>query len=212
MRCRPAPFRLQRGTLQSGTHAVGFTLISIDDWLDEIRHKRDRLWRSLPKELRPYRERWEEHHHEHGRAAPDDVTALEREAGITLPQEYRRFVVEIADGGFGPGEGLLPVSAAIGDAPDLFGPPARPFCVEPRDDGYYRIAGAAPDDDVSDLCGGAVLLAHTGCGCFDALVVSGEHTGEVWGIDSAFWQYRRPDGSPTRFLDWYEQWLDGWLR
>ncbi|HEY5629709.1 MAG TPA: SMI1/KNR4 family protein [Candidatus Limnocylindrales bacterium] len=42
-------------------------------------------------------------------ATPDELTASEAEFGGPLPTVLRRAYTEVADGGFGPGEGLLPL-------------------------------------------------------------------------------------------------------
>lgn len=43
------------------------------------------------------------------RASIDDVRATEAALGLTLPAFLTRLYVEVADGGFGPGRGLLPL-------------------------------------------------------------------------------------------------------
>jgi hypothetical protein len=42
-------------------------------------------------------------------ASPEEVAAAEARLGFGLPPELRQLYLEVADGGFGPGEGLLPV-------------------------------------------------------------------------------------------------------
>lgn len=58
----------------------------------------------------------------------DEVVAFEREYGITLPEEYRTFLLEVGDGGLGPGGGLCPLAEAAEQSPtrDLDQP--FPFC------------------------------------------------------------------------------------
>ena len=46
-------------------------------------------------------------------ASPAAVDAAERELGGALPIALRRAYLEVADGGFGPGAGLLPLDAAM---------------------------------------------------------------------------------------------------
>jgi len=46
-------------------------------------------------------------------ASRDSFEAAERQLGISLPDELRRVYAEVADGGFGPGEGLLPISEIV---------------------------------------------------------------------------------------------------
>lgn len=40
------------------------------------------------------------------------MTTLEREIGFSLPGLFRRLYLEVADGGFGPGYGLVPIGSS----------------------------------------------------------------------------------------------------
>ena len=46
-------------------------------------------------------------------ADPPGLEAAEAELGLRLPSTVRRVYLEVADGGFGPGEGLLPLSDVV---------------------------------------------------------------------------------------------------
>ena len=115
------------------------------------------------------------------------LARLERETG-PLPADYRRFLVEVAGRGAGPGYGLLPPTAALA---------AGTFDWQD---------GEQPDGAAA----GVVPLAHAGCGIMWLLVLGGEHRGEVW-LDA-----HGSDGRARRvaatFEAWYRAWLDAAVR
>ena len=45
----------------------------------------------------------------------EEIEAFEHKHCITLPDDYRTFISEIGNGGFGPGHGLLPLDKAVVD-------------------------------------------------------------------------------------------------
>jgi hypothetical protein len=64
-----------------------------------------------------------------GLPAPASTAALdgaETSLGFALPAELRRLYAEVADGGFGPGGGLLPIDRAVGVYRDLRANPPLP--------------------------------------------------------------------------------------
>jgi hypothetical protein len=139
------------------------------------------------------------------------LARLEAECGVALPDELREFLQTIHGAGPGPGYGL-----------DVWGDPARsvrPFpyamadlvalVARRRDDRFASLP--MPDDDDDDGCWppghGFVAIAHHGCGAYDVIVVTGELRGTVWCCDMAWRPYTKSD-RPSRFLDWYEDWLD----
>ena len=48
-----------------------------------------------------------------GPAAPEAIAAAEAALGVALPPALRRLYAEVADGGFGPGEGLLSLERVV---------------------------------------------------------------------------------------------------
>lgn len=134
------------------------------------------------------------------------VAAFERQHGVALPADFRRFLTEAGASGAGPYYGLLPMaewsSALLGDkqVPDWL---ARPFLFAPdtpRDEATYERLTT----DVAEPFQGAIV--NQGCAYYGALVVSGPHAGRV--------VYLNLDGGTPffvenpDFLSWYERWLD----
>jgi hypothetical protein len=189
--------------------------------LGDVRAKRDRLLgdREAEAKMGTWWPTFAAHHERFGRASKDAIAAAESQCGGPLPEMYRRFVEEIADGGIGPGCGMFALSEAIGDAPELTGELSRPFCYGNADaEGILarrragdRDAWLAAADNEDAVPHGCLLLAHTGCGCFDVLVITGEQRGTVWYHDFFRLCPYGWKGEPMTFLDWYEGWLDGWL-
>jgi len=189
--------------------------------LDELRRKRDELlaWAPAAEAFGPYWREWQQHHRRWARATEAAVVRLERQEGLSLPDEYRQFVTEVADGGLGPGCGMFSVSDAIEQAPEFTGVLTAAFPYR-HEEARSALAKRAHGDrwlsldqpHESGLPGGALLLAHTGCGCFDILVVTGEQRGTVWYHDLRTLFPLASETKQLGFFDWYERWLDGCLR
>ena len=60
-----------------------------------------------------------------GPAAETVVARAEADLGVTLPVALRRVYAEVADGGFGPGPGLLPLTDAVAQYRELGRPDGR---------------------------------------------------------------------------------------
>jgi hypothetical protein len=188
--------------------------------IDRIRNKRELFLRSrgAPEAFKSWWKEWKKHHARWGRASAIDVAQMEASWRIELPEGYRRFVTEVADGGVGPGCGMFGIHEAR-DAPEWTGDVSVPFVYgnEDAERVLERRSTREPPRAWKPQSGdglphGSLLLAHTGCGCFDILVVNGEQRDAVWFYDTQqlFPLGRR--GKPLSFLDWYESWLDGWLK
>lgn len=123
----------------------------------------------------------------------DEVQRFEDEHGITLPGDYREFLLQAGDGGAGPYYGLYPLreAASLSDEPSYL---ARPF---PH---RFWWNGTDPPNwfDLPDThlpaptaeseaayfakahVQGSLRIAHEGCAYYDLLVVSGPERGHVW--------------------------------
>jgi SMI1/KNR4 family protein SUKH-1 len=130
--------------------------------------------------------------------ADGDLRRFERQHRMSLPVEYRAFLLQAGNGGAGPYAGLLPLEAALISADEGF--LARPFPyrhwwngVSPPD--WWELPNAheldersAPheaDYSANVRVQGTLRLAHEGCGYYCILVVSGAERGHVWGDERA---------------------------
>lgn len=122
--------------------------------------------------------------------APDRVEHLEREAGVSLPADYRDFVLELGDGGAGPALGLWPL-----DDPRQLATLAGPCLL-----GDEERAPPAPGTP----WGGVVALGQLGCGHVVYLIVSGARRGQVW-LDAPTVGVVAPIAA--HFIAYYTSWL-----
>src|SRR4051794_21291771 len=82
---------------------------AIDDRLHRIRAKLDEVVRCR---LTPFGS--EKHGFRLGPVAKEsDVVAVERSCGVTLPADYRTFIMQLGDGGTGPAYGLLTLTKGL---------------------------------------------------------------------------------------------------
>jgi hypothetical protein len=167
-----------------------------------------------------------------------EVRAVESEAGVSLPPEYRAFLRRFGDGEVGPGWFK---SVRAGLTPELCKPfPLdEPFlgCNSPaytalsradQQAEYQRLQpefAAIPHDD------GALLVTDYGCAIYGQLILNGPRRGNVWVLsgdaayygpfggaellhDEGFAGSEGPTWSPRdyTFFEWYESWLDGQLK
>ena len=159
-----------------------------------------------------------------------EVAVFEARYAITLPVDYRCFLLEVGNGGAGPGYGILPLGTrTVQRHPTAFDAHVEsgwsaslPF--------NHRYAwnrtpppnGSEPEHFLEFECwqeeyldpwwmSGAVPISSLGCGLTDWLVVTGCEYGHVWGDYRADGGGIVPLGLPGKqritFGDWYLSWL-----
>ncbi len=152
-----------------------------------------------------------------------EVAAFEEEHRITLPEEYRAFLLDVGNGGMGPGDGLrtLAESAEESPTPDLDKP--FPFSFRMYQEDECRFVDARSDDNEPRAHPGVLFLADVDAPWASTyLVITGEDRGLVWmcGHIVCGWNPEAPTwegdqkqigNPPRRFLRWYEDWLDAIL-
>ena len=151
-----------------------------------------------------------------------EVTAFEDLYGVSLPEEYRAFLLQVGDGGAGPFYGIFRL-----DRSSL--PAYYPGCPEPREDllpGF--LAGSFPhtrpwkawdgnmaggrlpetdDEDYGDPAhiAGSLNLSHEGCGYMVRLVLNGSQRGALWEDGRCSDMGIKPFA--PGFAAWYLRWL-----
>jgi hypothetical protein len=132
------------------------------------------------------------------------IAPYEQRLGITIPDEYRSFLIECGDGGPGPYYGIYTLERALGeDRPELI---SKPFELEKDFDLYREQAGElshpeherrrnenpayrAQCDEIAnrffapETRSGTIAICEYGCGGFFRLVVSGDQYGRIWFFD-----------------------------
>ena len=143
--------------------------------------------------------------HRYQLAAPlseERVAAIEREAGITLPADYRAFLTRVASAGAGPGYGLLPL-----DSPSQLASLSAPFPHlrphVPDTSAMREEKRAAFEGDAAVT--GTVALAHMGCCYFALLVVTGPRAGSIWADLRSAGLGLVP--THDTFTEWYGLWV-----
>lgn len=158
----------------------------------------------------------------------DAVAAFEGEHAVTLPADYRDFILSVANGGVGPVGGLERLgqfnSTDWDELPGLVGDLATPFPYTTKwnaapIDGALPVAEQYKQQDwywSAQHVAGAIPICDLGCGLRQMLIVSGPESGHVWFDDRADWQglYPNPKGDNSRlsFFQWYRQWADSKLK
>jgi len=147
-----------------------------------------------------------------------EVTAFETANGLRLPEEYRLYLTQIANGGAGPFYGLN----ALGDNGDQTVDLSKDF--EFDRSATLLLAAVFEEEDADELYEiawrmanqGIIYLAHEGCGMYSVLVIKGKEHGCVWYSDFSndvglFPLVYPQTGEPLGFFDWFEIWLDAAL-
>lgn len=151
-----------------------------------------------------------------------ELSAFEERYGVTLPDDYRAYLLALGNGGAGPFYGVFPLGT------DENGPVKETILHNLRNrfahDGPWHglaktiEAECDPSDDDEGtyidegLMAGAMPLTTAGCHQDYWLVISGPARGQVWFDNRANGAGIRPvtngDGSLASFATWYLEWLN----
>ncbi|MGA9381111.1 MAG: SMI1/KNR4 family protein [Phormidium sp.] len=109
-----------------------------------------------------------------------EIKAVEAKNKITLPDDYRRFLLEVGNGGAGPGYGLLELEVKEEGKKGNF--LSQPFLLN-KAWNYSEFLN--PDEEFVDidedkLMQGTIYLANYGCGISACLVITGYQRGKIW--------------------------------
>lgn len=154
----------------------------------------------------------------------NEITRFEIEYSVSLPDDYKFFLSEIGNGGFGPGNGLLPLDKAVVDFKLRNKPNIsinNKFQYQDSwneewiasfdwDDGYPETE--VVDEYMStDHISGCLQIGHIGHGNTFLLVVNGDEKGHIWIDGRADYSGLIPkmkDGRKISFIEWYIDYLD----
>jgi hypothetical protein len=166
-----------------------------------------------------------------------ELAAFEAAHGVTLPEEYRLFLLVVGNGGAGPYYGLFRLGEmdegfafAAWEEGSFVGELTATF---PHHAPWNDLSGAPDDEDWEEegyersldefetryfdsaLVNGAIPICHRGCALRKWLVVSGPEAGNVWCDDRAdrrgIYPLTVPDKERVTFYQWYRDWLDAAL-
>ncbi|NMO22340.1 SMI1/KNR4 family protein [Pyxidicoccus fallax] len=126
---------------------------------------------------------------------------------VTLPEEYRAFLMELGNGGAGPSYGLRPLKEDTAPTPGTF--PLSRAEAEARVKDPVDEEGDFLEPPYENSPPAALWICDHGCGEEDWLIVRGDLRGGVWHTgDSHFAWFDLETFRLYGFLDWYEDWLD----
>jgi len=151
------------------------------------------------------------------------VADFEAQHHVTLPEGYRRFLLDIGNGGDGPAYyGLARLGEAAGDMTaeeqqmwtkiemlDQVFPFTEAWIWE-DEEGMWDDASQDWSDEgrakLARIERGNVYIGNDGCGQYWHLIVTGPERGNVWQFTG---EGIVPTAPKRDFLRWYEAWLDG---
>ncbi len=127
-------------------------------------------------------------------ASLKEIEEFEQKAGISLPEDYRSFLLQAANGGAGPFYGLFPITGSEGWP---IKPDKLPWLAPGRNVEELK--------DIPDWKRGCIPIGSQGDTYITCLMVTGPNRGRVLYIEyERSWVFfpREPD-----FLSWYTRWL-----
>lgn len=187
--------------------------MNIDDRIERIMWKMDRLKEKSPEfACGKFPPEWKPP------LSEQEVENYEKQNGIKLPEDYRRFVTTVAECGTQPFYGLYSLKASFyedGPAVNKKFPftVRKPFNILELSGEEYK---AFWEDEINNVDAGFLLLCTEGDAMYSILIVNTDNKetyGTVWYYDLAndFGIYpliNPKNGKPMCFLDWLEYYTD----
>lgn len=180
----------------------------------EIRLKRIREKLTRVQRIKPVGFGWEFHRYHLNPPLKERVLAdFEHNHGVTLPTEFRRFVLEVGDGGAGPAYGLQTYEDwGQWRSQQKTNTVALECPIQPGM-GETQPLARRTSDTWHKLLLGTIEIVCEGCSFSIMLIVTGDYRGRVVRVDTEDDGYPYVTDDPD-FLAWYERWLDqllwGW--
>lgn len=154
------------------------------------------------------------------------ISQFEKQHSVILPDDYKYFLSEIGNGGFGPGYGLRTLEESIIDFKLNTNPVIminQPFkYTEEWNEQWIENIDWEENDrpstvqveeymDVNHISG-CLQIVHYGHGCTYLLIINGIERGHIWFDGRADYGGLSPEldekHKKLNFIDWYMQWLD----
>ncbi len=149
---------------------------------------------------------------------PAVVENFEQTFQVRLPAEYRSFLLEVGDGGDGPGLYMRPLGAPFDDSlpweeGEIHRDPAEPNELLGKPFPHAETLQIEPQAMTPQMAAGALFLFDHGCALWDLLIVTGDSAGQIWLDRLADSEGLRPatsdSGQRIGFAEHYCRWLDG---
>lgn len=195
----------------------------MQDAIARLREKLDRL-RDLDRDLRIFGAN--QHHYELGPCLSERrVADIEATYQISLPDEYRAFLLHTGNGGAGPDYGVYSIEDSLND--NLY--PAQYFSRPFPHSAHWNLDVSQFQAELGEDTGlaayeaeyvrdehfqGALPINTAGCTHFYLIVLNGPERGNLWydgrGVDAGILPLPGPNHPEARmgFFAWYEAWLD----
>lgn len=144
-----------------------------------------------------------------------EVQEFEQQYQVTLPEDYRQFLLEIGNGGVGPNYGLRRLLDPKRSIPQLISH-LWPHRIEwnLNRDQLDSVQEFNIEYEREEQTQGSLALSDMGCGYEILLVVTGEERGTIWqdlrAGDGGIVPLQNVKSGSERmsFSEWYEDWLD----
>jgi len=141
------------------------------------------------------------------------IKEFEEEHKISLPSDYKEFLMEVGNGGDGPPEyGLLKLGEIKKhNIPDYLLEGYKERLKKPFPLTEHWIWEGMEDEPgfgekLRETENGSLALGHDGCGMFWLLIVTGQEKGKIWQTTDVG---ICPCSPSLTFTLWYEKWLSG---
>ena len=144
--------------------------------------------------------------------SPSEIETFEKLHGITLPEEYTSYLLNIANGGDGPPEyGIVKLGGVASDMSEQekhnwssLSSVKKPF---PFTGAWITEEDEESDEgNFSDIDSGSIFIGNDGCGMYWHLIVTGPERGNMWLLTG---EGISPTTPRHTFLSWIEAWIDG---
>lgn len=136
-----------------------------------------------------------------------EVSEFETMASIRLPEEFRQFLLQVGNGGDGPGTSFADGMYCLGEYHLDHRSPAEVISDLSRPFPFTEYWSTEDDEEFPDhVWHGSLPLSEEGCGMWWHLIVTGPARGQIWQSS----EYGIQPCAPNRdFLSWYSYWLAG---